>query len=167
MSKRVQSPKPKAKSQVQNANAPLAVTSAEQLQALCRKPIVCTFRIDRQAVSVEVQRLSPQAEEAVRAIRREAQPPWNKEQGDYNRLDPKFLNARDNLERIARSLTIYSGCPMVSAGKPGLTNRNDIHAYVQTLFSDTILEIIFLTISGGGIELEDRANFISTPGLES
>jgi len=118
-------------------------------------------------VSLDVQRLSPQAEDAVRAIRRESQPPWNKDQGDYNRLDSKYLAARDTLERIARSVTIYSGCPLVAAGKPGLTQRNEIHAHVQTLFSDTILEIIFLTISGGGIELEDRANFISTPGLEA
>lgn len=139
----------------------------DELQAICDAPIYCEFKIDGQEIRLPCRRLSPAVDEQVRALRREATPPFVKERGEYNYFDAAFLKKKDEGEQLVRSLVIYAGCPSVAAKNPGLTNRDDIHRFVKNLLTENILELIKLTILAGGVELTERTNFTSTAASES
>jgi hypothetical protein len=65
-----------------------------------------------------------------------------KERNDYDYLNQAYLARKDQNEKIARALIVYSGCPAVAAKKPGLTDKHEIHNFVRQLLPETILEII-------------------------
>lgn len=90
-----------------------------------------------------------------------------KERNDYDYLNPAYLARKDQNEKLAPALIVHAGCPAVSAKKPGLTDKNEIHNLVRQLLPETILEIIALTIVASGISLEQRANFTSTSASET
>ena len=52
--------------------------------------------------------------------------------------------------------------PVVAQKKPGLMDRVAIHAFVQTIWTENIIEIVAMTIAAGGLEVVTRANFTST-----
>jgi hypothetical protein len=152
------------------AKAVLVVENLDQLTAIVNEPVMCEFTLCGQALRLPCRRVSQELDEQVRAIRREAVPMYKKtlgKDGDYDYMDPAYQAKRDLNEKIARSLTVYAGCPAIAAKKPGLTNKNEIHAFVKTILTEHIVELIFLTIQGGGMVLVDRANFISTAASES
>jgi len=55
----------------------------------------------------------------------------------------------------------------VAAKRPGLTNADEIHRFVKTLWSELILELVSATITAGGVGVVERANFTSAAGSES
>jgi len=141
------------------------------LQALVDAPVWCRFRLDGQDIQVECHRVSQAVDEQVRALRRLAQPPYTKPTGTtpgyYDESNAAYLIARDKNDKIARSVVIYAGCPAVSASKPGLVVAETIHDYVRGLLTDTVLDMLAMTIQAGGLELVDRANFTLTGTSES
>lgn len=150
------------------------ITSGDQLkQELAAAKLFAEFGFMGKWYKMPVEPMSPKTAEAVRELRRKALPPPVKNpaigQPAYNELDPNYLKNRDENEKKARSLMIYSHCPVISAMKSGLTATDQIHDFVQGLYTETILEIISLTIQSGGIttSLEERVDFTSAGTLES
>ena len=168
--------KPTAKSEIGNRKAPLRVpqpiTSLAEFQALVDSPIRVVFDLQTAAGvelrSVELRRISPGLAEQARQFERKIQPPWKKDMGRYDELDPKYLELRETAAKKVRSLIVYACCPQIAAAKPGLTAIEEIHAFVQGVLSENILNLIAFKAQEGGlnldVEVEERANFTSTAG---
>ncbi len=144
----------------------LTVATVAELQAICDSPLYAEFKISGQIIKVPCKRLSAEIQAQVREIKR-VTPQWNPQRKAYDYEDPAFLRKVDEAEGIARSVTIYWGCPPVSAGKPGLQSHHEIHKYVNSLWAENVLQIVDLTIRGSGMEVVERTNFTSTGGLET
>ena len=155
------------KDQDQNS---LRIESLGQLKELLEKPVMCRFEVDGQEIELPCRRLNPKTQEAVQGILREAQPPFKRERGpngDYDYLDVKYLEKRDKNMKVARALVIYSGCPALAADRTGLTDAQQIYDFIQNgPLSETVLELISLTIQKGGIDVRERADFTSPPASE-
>jgi hypothetical protein len=154
----------------QTANAVLEITDLKQLQALCDAPLHCEFSLDGQVIRVPLRRLTAAIEEQRRDILRSVPPPpYVKERGEYDALNPAYVKAKEVAEKKARSLVVYACCPMVAAQKPGLTAVDDIHRFVQGLLAENLLDVMALTAmaSGLSVEVNRRANFTSPPDSES
>lgn len=86
----------------------------------------------------------------------------------YDEFDPGYLEKRETAAKKVRSLVVYACCPSVAAAKPGLTAVDEIHAFVQTILTENILNLLALKAQEGGlnldVEVEERANFTSTAG---
>ncbi len=146
------------------------IKSFKELKAMLDVPINCQFDLDGVSVELPCQRLMPGVQEQVLKLLREAQPPFKRERGPHGDFDwqsPAYLEARETNQRLARSLVIYTGCPAIAAEKPGLTDLKKIHEFVSGLLPETVCEVISLTIQKGGVDLRERSNFTSTPGLET
>lgn len=151
------------------------ITSLKEFQALVDEPCTAVFEMEtasgKQLRSVTVRRITPALAEQARQLERKIQPPWRKEMNGYDEYDPAYLEKRETVSKKVRSLIVYACCAPVSAAKPGLTAVEDIHAFVQGLLAENILNIISLKAQQGGInldvEVEERANFTSTAGSES
>jgi len=150
--------------------APIVVIdSIDQLTALLSDRIDCQFAYKGTVIRIPVTALSASTAEKVRALRRAAVPPFKRERGPnggYDDYDAVYTKSREDNEKKARALIVYTHCPAVAKGKPGLTDTNEIFAYVQGLWSENILEIISLTIQGGGLstDLEERVDFTLAGG---
>lgn len=149
----------------------IQITSAKQLQQLVDATIPCEFKLDGQTVSLPVGRMTAHTFEQVRALRRKAVPKWNPQRKAFDEYEPAYLEAVAKHEKLARSLIIYSHCPLIATEAPGLTNEEDIHRHVSKFFTEHILEMISLTIQAGGLErverIEERVGFTSPPDSES
>jgi len=148
----------------------VTVTSLDQLEKLVAAPIWCEFYLDRQLIRIECRRVGQGVDEQVRALRREAMPPFDSKRGpngDYDFQNVGFLARRDANEKKARALLIYTGCPAVAAKCPGLTTPDKIHEFVRGLLSENILDLIASTVSIGGVDLVNRANFTLPGALEN
>jgi hypothetical protein len=149
-------------------NKPVLIKSFDQLQALVDKPLPCQFALDGELVELPCRRITQETQERVLAILRKAVPPMKKGPNpDYDHRAPSYLAECEHNEKVARAVIVYSGCPAIAAKKPGLVDDEAIYQFVRPLLSETILEIICLTIQKGGLDRVDRANFISPPGSES
>jgi hypothetical protein len=149
------------------APAAVLIESLDQLQQLVECPIYCEFKLDGKLIRLPCKRINQGLDEKVRAIRREAQPPYDERRKDYNYFDPAFLRLRDRNDKVARAMIVYAGCPAIAAKRPGLVDKEEIHLFVSTVLSENILDLIAATIQVGGMELVDRANFISTSASEN
>ena len=151
------------------ADRPLVITTLAGLRAVIEKPLTCEFEIDGQIVQLPVRRVTTSIDELRRQVLRGPTPPFVKERNDYDALNAQYRSQRDRSEDEARSLIVYHCCPEVAAGNPGLTEASAIHNYVKGLLPPTVLELIALTAMAGGLsaEVNKRANFTSTPALES
>jgi hypothetical protein len=145
------------------------IASFDELAARIEKPIPCVLKLDGDLIQFDVRRQSPALAERVRKLRRSVTPPFKKErnppQGDYDPMDPGYLEKRDALELKVRALVVYTCCPIIAARKPGLTDEAEMRG---TVLSENMLDLIMLTAQAGGVNLDEevqrRANFISTPG---
>jgi hypothetical protein len=151
------------------------IESLSQLQARCEQPMAVRFVLDGQVIEVPVRRLTPAEQEKVDQVydfaenrSRELRPPLLKgrtpEEDRYDYNNEKYQAELEKLKRTARALAIYTGCPAVQAGKPGLDNRDEIRDYVQGMLTEHILNLLHLNIMAGGLDVAERVNFTSPPG---
>lgn len=150
----------------------LTINSADELMAILTETIECRFVYKGKMIRVPVTPLSASTAEKVRELRRKALPPFRRERGpngSYDELDPAYLKARDENEKKARAVIIYAHCPAVAEKKPGILNPDEIYQFVQGLFTESILEILSLTIQGGGLsnELDERVDFTLAGGSDT
>ncbi len=152
----------------------IRIQNYAELAALVDEPVDCHFEIEGQSgpklVAVPCKRLSEDMRDHIAEILRQATPPVKRDRTgkeEYNREDPGYVAACEKNEKVARAVTIYWGCPAIAALKPGLVQDEEIYQFIRPLLSDTVKELIALTIQKGGLNLAQRANFYSTPGSES
>jgi len=88
--------------------------------------------MDGQIYKVPCKRTNQTVEERILALRRRAQPPRMKDPGPngdyYNHADPAYLDLQTKYDKMARALRVYTGCPVIAAKKPGLTNEEEIYS---------------------------------------
>ena len=144
---------------------PTVLKSLDALTGLVDSPIRCVFTIDRRPVEIEVKRMTAAIAERKRKIERAVQPPYKPERKDYDPLDPKYLDAREAAEAKAQAVVVYFCCPIVQAKKACATDE-EIAAFVATVLPPNLQQIIALTAQGGGLGMEDAANFITPPASE-
>ncbi len=137
------------------------ITSVAELQGLIDAPIKCRFQLDGKTLEVELIRLKPSMQESVRAVTREVVPPFNNDRKDYDMMHPTFLARREKANITARAVALYAGCPIIAQAKPGLADKDSIFAHVQGLFSEYILQLLYMTLTGEGVSLDERTNFTS------
>jgi hypothetical protein len=162
----------KKQKQSENLNEPrgseaLRVTSLEQMNALFASPIPARFEHNGRVIEVEVRALTPREESERSALLRKAQPKiikgrtQSEDRIEYN--DAKYAEEKEHWEKTARALCLYRACPIIAAAKPGLTTADEMFEYVQGLWNEHALEIIYLTIFTGGVSVAERANFTTAP----
>lgn len=161
----------KKKDETSEQRPVLIVENIDDLQAIVGAPMIVPFLIDNREVHLSVRRATPAMLETYREIVRKVQPPFNKERKDYDPLDAKYLSDRDAAMKKARNYLVYSCCPAVAAKKPGLTSPDEISAFVQSILTDNLHELIASMAQAGGLnldlEVQKGANFTSPPGSES
>jgi len=146
---------------------PMQIQSLDQLQKLVEAPLQCQFVIDGQLVAIEVRRLTPAISERQRAILRSVQPEYVPARKDYDMLGAKYLAARDKAEDTARAVVIYYCCPIISSQK-ACSSDEEIHAYVNSLLTRPIQEMIAATAEIGGLKrIVEAANFTYPSASES
>jgi hypothetical protein len=152
-----------------NKTKPTPITSLKEMLGLLETPVQARFNLDGRECQVQVKRALPGVMEKRRALLRAPQPPYVKDWGRHDDLNPQYLQRRDEAILQARSLTVYLCCPEIAALKPGLTDPAGIHAALIALFPESILELIELSALAGGldVDVQERANFTSGAPLES
>lgn len=151
------------------------ITSFADLKGRLEKPVSCYFKLDGELLELPLRRVPPKLAESIRTMRRNVVPPFRKDRnppnGDYDPMDPEYLRKRDEVEGRVRSLIVYTCCPYLAQEKPGLTSPEEIDAFVKSVWTENILDLIMITAQAGGMNLEEevqrRANFTFTPGSES
>lgn len=148
------------------------ITSFSDLKIRLDKPVSCYFRLDGQLLELPLKRVSPSLAETIRRMRRSVMPPLKdprNPQGEYDPLNPEYLRKRDDIEAKVRALIVYTCCPLVAQEQPGLTTPEEMDAFIKTIWTENILDLIMITAQAGGMNMEEevqrRANFISTPAL--
>lgn len=150
------------------APPPVLITSIDQLSLMVAAPLHAEFSLDGRVVRIPCRRLTPREEATINAIEREVAPPKviKGPKPDDDRIDyisPDYVARREEAARIMRAVTLYTACPVIAAGRPGLTDRRQILDHVESLFTTHILDLIHLTIRAGGIDVSERVNFTSPP----
>ncbi len=143
-----------------------------------------------EVIDVPVRRLPPSFVERIQALRREVIPPRSKprspgEEAGYNYDDPGYKLAAARMEVIIRAMTVYEGCPIVQQGfeewktaqgvpiigqrldgtQPERVERERIADFVQSFGTQTVLNMLYIAISQGGVTVWEQVNFTLPPGL--
>jgi len=146
----------------EKAVKPAPIVTLADLQAAIGVALSCEFEIDGKPVKLPVKRIDSTVDEQRRAILRTSVPPYVKERGDYDLLNPAYRKQKEDAEDVARSLVVYHCCPAVQEGNKGLHDAGAIHNYVKGALPPVIMEMIALTALGSGLtrEVSARADFI-------
>jgi hypothetical protein len=143
------------------------VGSLKQLQALLEPLIPCPISIDGVPVELQVKRLGGEVAERARAIVRKVQPPYNQARKDYEVLDPKYVEASEKAQDMARAVVVYYCCPVIAEGKACASDA-EILAYVNSVLPVNLQRIIEATAELAGLRrVVEAANFTSPAGSES
>lgn len=146
------------------------ITNLKDLKEALDAPLKIEFKLNGTDVALRVLRCSYAVDEQRRAVLRSVTPPFDKARGpvgDYDYMAATYRAACALAEDQARSLVVYHCCPDVAAEQPGLTDPAQIHSFVKGQLPPPLLEMISLTAMAGGVEVNERANFIYTPASES
>lgn len=149
--------------------APTRIASWQQLDELCAAPITARFLLDGRLIELPLRRLSPAEQHRLDTVYNftsarssEVRPPLVAGASDkYNHEDADYVLKLEHLRRLARAMTIYAACPVLQAAGPVLTQREEIAVFVNSKLTDQLLDLLFVTISVGGLDLADRVSFTS------
>lgn len=165
-----------------NNHTPRELESLEAFKATLNEPLFCQLTIGGKDIKIRCQRLPAAKQAEIDVIwspratvfwmaSSEVQPPRKKgDDGklDYDVEDPDYQGSLKSKRREARALTVYHGVPMLQEAKPGLKDRHEIQRFIETTFSDVLLDMLYETIVGEGLGgLLERANFTGTSESQS
>ena len=143
------------------------VASLEELQALCREPIILPLDFGNgKTVEIEMFRLTvPQQEELLEILRKFTPPlvPSKVAGGkpEYNEEDPTYLKQVEGQMRISRAVGVYRACPVLQAAEH-LTHDEIVKRLAEKL-TDGVLDSIYVTLRTEDVRVADRANFTTAP----
>jgi hypothetical protein len=164
-----------------NGVAVLQITTLEQLQNACDELIhVKVVLPSNKGVTVAlipVRLLRPNESERLELILKEAHPPMKEVvQPDGTKQmqyvpTPETLQQAAALQRVARAMALWWACPLFRESEEGKAlygndaepSRQAIVDFVQSKFTESILEKLYTVARSQEFELEDRVNFTTPP----
>lgn len=167
MKPKTASPKPAPKE-----SEPRSIASLNDLNQLCRESIEAAVRTPKGVVRIRMRTLTPAESNRIQDLMDEVMPPYlkDKDGAPTDRLDvtdAAYLRRKREVMRKARSLGLYWSVDVMRAGKPGLTDVNEIHEFVSAQATDTVLEQLWTILASDvtpGPALEEGVHFFSQPG---
>jgi len=155
------------------------VTNLAQGQAACDRlihvKVVLPGPNGIQILLIPTRLLRPDETEKLELILKEAHPPLKEvAQADGRREmqyvpDPETLEKSAHLQRVARALALWWACPIFRESDDGKKlvesgeKRDDVFAFIQSKFTDSILEKVYQVARAQEFQLEDRVNFTTPP----
>ncbi len=146
-----------------SSTAPRKITTLDELSAIVDKPLTVEIDFLGQVLQIDCRRLTPAESAILSEIVDEAIPPvikgrtMDEDRPDYD--NPAFLKKKALVSLEARAMAIYWCVPMFNQAKPGLTNRSEITAFVQSKLNDGVLRALWQSISMPGVNRADLVNF--------
>jgi hypothetical protein len=147
----------------------LEVLTFAGMQALVNAPIPCPVKWGDKMLKLELVAMMDGVKERVLAIRRGVQPPFKKDRGtngDYDMMDPKYIEARDNAARKSRCVVVYFCWPELGRQKTCVTD-DEIVKFVSESVPPPVQELIAVKAEMAGLNIAESVNFTSPDGLES
>lgn len=160
-----------------NADQVKRVKTLEDLQSACEElldvKIVLPSKKGVQTMLVGVRMLRPAETEQLELILKEAHPPLQdvpQPDGSVRKEyipDPKTLEKAARLQKEARAMALWWCCPIFSASDEGQAivkrgaQRSEIVTFIQSKFTESILEKLYTITRAEEFDLEDRINFTS------
>lgn len=157
------------------------ITSLDEIAGLCARPIKIPFIYAGQNCELETRHLEPFEAELLKLQLDEILPPLIKgkteaeDRFDYNNLD--YLKKKTRIEREVRAQAIFWATDAVQKKRPELIEsmyrpegRREIVEFVQGkpgqrgLFTEDVLEIIYVAITQPDLTISEQVNFTSPGG---
>jgi len=142
--------------------APTTATLAE-MQAMCDKKLYIDITFSGKTFRVEARRLTPEEDAQLDQLLNTVIPAVLKGRTqEEDRMDVtnlEFIRKKGIVEIEARSLALYWCVPMFAVEKPGLKDRGEITAFIQTKLNSALLSTLFNGIRNGGVTLAELVNF--------
>lgn len=149
------------------------LTTLADMQAVFEKSITIQFTFDGAEYEIEAKRLSPAESHKLEEMLITAAPPLIKgKTADDDRFDvanPDYVRKKTLLAIQARAMGIYWSVPAIrrdfdakaAAANPGFVAAevNAVTDFVQKLFNDQVLELIWQSVRDGGVQKLELVNF--------
>lgn len=158
----------------------LTVTTLDQLQAACDTRLHVKVALPSNkgitVALIPVRMLRPNETEQLELILKEAQPPMQEVVQPDGRKEmqyiptPETLEKAARLQRICRALALWWACPLFKESDQGKQiikegeKRDTIFDFVQSKFTESILDKLYQVCRSQEFQLEDRVNFTTPPG---
>lgn len=145
--------------------------SLEEIQAACREKIDAVIRTPRGPRVIEVRPLTPAQSEEVARLIESVFPPYLKDKDGLptDRLDianEEYQRRKQAATRKARAIALYWAVPAFAAGRPGLSQADEIHQYMGTVATDGVLEQLWSYVASDFLSdqaLEEQVHFFTPP----
>ncbi len=152
------------------------LTTLADMQAVFEKSITIQFTFDGAEYEIEAKRLSPAESHKLEEMLITAAPPLIKgKTADDDRFDvanPDYVRKKTLLSIQARAMGIYWSVPAIRrdfdakqvAATGSAANPPEVNAvtdFVQKLFNDQVLELIWQSVRDGGVQKLELVNFSS------
>ena len=157
----------------------LHVTTLDELQAACETTIHVKLLLPGargvQIAMVPVRLLRPNETEKLELILKEVQPPLKEVLQPDGRKEMHYVPDKDTLDkaaklqRVARAMALWWTCSLFGASDAGKKiveageKREEVTEFVQSKFTDPILQKLYDVVRSEEFHLEDRVNFITPP----
>lgn len=146
--------------------APRKLATLADMQAVFEKAITIRFTFDGEECEIEAKRLSPAEAHKLEDMLAAAVPPLIKgKTTDDDRFDvsnPDYVRKKTLLGIQARAMGIYWGVPAIRRefdAKGGTAEVNAVTEFVQKLFNDQVLQLIWESVREGGVQKLELVGF--------
>lgn len=151
------------------------ITSLEQLQEACDQIVHIKVVLPDRVVLIPIRLLRPNEFEQIELIHKEAHPPMKEVLQPDGRKELQYvpdiatLEKSAALQRVGRAMALWWACPLFQASERGKEilkmerdkQRPAIVEFVQSSFTETILDRLYAMARAEEFELDERVNFTS------
>lgn len=146
------------------------LTSLADMQAVFEKSITIRINFDGGEFDVEAKRLTPVQSHKLEDMLAAATPPFIKgnpklnEEDRYDVANPDYLKKKTMLGIQARAMGLYWSVPAIKDGFDAKANGGPAEVtavtdFVQGLFNDQVLQLIWESVRDGGVRQVELVNF--------
>lgn len=143
------------------------LTTLGEMRAVFERKIDLQFEFDGQQCEIEARRLSPAESARISDMLVVIVPPLVKGRTqDDDRFDvtnPDYVKKKSAAALQARAMGIYTCVPAIKAdfdAKHPAAEVGAVTDFVQQLFNDQVLELIWSAVRDGGVKTAEIVNFI-------
>lgn len=144
------------------------LASLADMQAVFEKTITLRLNFDGGEFDLDAKRLSPLQSHKLEDMLAAATPPFVKgnpklnEEDRYDVANPDYLKKKTLLGIQARAMGLYWSVPAIKEGfdaKGGTPEVTAVTDFVQGLFNDQVLQLIWESVRDGGVRQVELINF--------
>lgn len=137
---------------------PKTLNSLDELEVLCRAPLQIDFTFNKQRLRVEARRLTPAEDARIHLILQEVRPKMvpGQRPGEFvpDPNDTDYTKRLSDARLRARAIALNLCIPLFKCER-----SNDITEFVQSKFTEDILQLFYNRVTSSGIPIEDQVNF--------